>query len=115
MFMFMLSMRINLTAFIITMTPKLGTVRFLIKMQHYKNVVFQKIVVSLFGMKGRKNPCYVWIKRLNLTHHVHRMLCFNQWTSPARVQQQQPPPPPPAMTMTKTTKYSRTLYIVCTV
>ena len=44
--MIMLSVRINLTAFITTMTPKLVTVHFLIKMQHYKNVVFQKMVLS---------------------------------------------------------------------
>ena len=108
--MFMLSVRINIIAFIITMTLKLGAVCFLIKMRHYENVVFQK-----FCMKGRKSPCYLWIERLHLTHHVRRMLCFNWWTSPTRVQQQQPPPPPAVMTMTKATKYSRTLYIVYTV
>jgi len=48
--MVMLSVRINITAFIITVTLKLGTVLFLIKMQHYKNVVFQKMVLSPYSV-----------------------------------------------------------------
>ena len=53
--MVMLSVRINITAFIITMTPKLGIVHFLIKMLHYRNVVFQKMVLSPYLVrKGEK-------------------------------------------------------------
>ena len=76
-------------AFIITVTFKVGTVRFMIKMQHSKNMVLQKVVLSPYSaMKGKEALCYPWIENLHLTHYVHRMLCFNQWTSPDRVQQQ---------------------------
>lgn len=48
--MVVLTVRINITAFVITVALKLGTVCFLIKMQHYKDVVFEKMVMSPYSV-----------------------------------------------------------------